>query len=130
MPDSIAVVVAPGAGAGGVGADARATSNYRKHTNGNPLQRALIARFHRAIAERVAALEPATFLDAGCGEGFVARALRRRLPGLVLTGCDLNPAAVRLAAAQNPGARFAAASVLALPFADGAFDGVGCFEVL
>ena len=114
-------------GLDGVGAG---TSNYRKHTSGNPLQRLLIARFHRAIAERVAALGPATFLDAGCGEGFVARALRERMPSLRLTGVDLNPAAARLAAAANPGAAFAAASVVALPFADGSFDVVGCFEVL
>ena len=114
----------------GAPVDGRAASNYRKHTSGNPLQRLLIARFHRTIAERVAAFEPASFLDAGCGEGFVAQDLLRRLPGLALTGCDLNPAAAQLAAARNPGAYFAAASVLALPFRDGAFDVVGCFEVL
>ena len=106
------------------------SSNYRKHTSGNPLQRVLIGRFHRAIAEQVAALQPESFLDAGCGEGFVARVLRRRLPDLALTGCDLSPSAARLAAAQNPDAHFAAASLLALPFPDDAFDVVGCFEVL
>jgi SAM-dependent methyltransferase len=106
------------------------TSNYRKHTSGNPLQRVLIGRFHRAIAERVAALEPESFLDAGCGEGFVARVLLGRLPGLALTGCDLSPAAAKLAAGQNRGAGFAAANLLALPFPDDAFDVVGCFEVL
>ena len=125
---SAPAVAANGAGpAPGLGHD---SSNYRKHTAGNPVQRVLIGRFHRAIAEQVAALQPASFLDAGCGEGFVARVLRDRLPGLALTGCDLSPAAARLAAAQNPGAPFAAASLLALPFPDGAFDVVGCFEVL
>ena len=106
------------------------TSNYRKHTNPNPLQRRLIERFHARIGDRVAALAPATFLDAGCGEGFVARLLRERVPGLRLTGFDFNPAAVRLAAAANPGAGFATASIFALPFPDAAFDVVGCFEVL
>ncbi len=108
----------------------RETSNFRKHTSGNPLQRALIARFHRAIARQVVALEPASFLDAGCGEGFVARALLSELPDLRLVGCDLSPAAARLAAEQNPNADFAAASVLRLPFGDNAVDVVGCFEVL
>lgn len=115
---------------GAVGADGHDTSNYRKHTSGNPFQRVLIGRFHRAIAERMVALEPTNFLDAGCGEGFVARVLLRRLPGLPVTGCDLSPAASKLAAGKNPGAGFAAASLLALPFADDAFDVVGCFEVL
>ena len=109
---------------------AEATSNYRKHTSGNPLQRQLIARFHRVIVARVAALAPESFLDAGCGEGFVAERLLAATPGLRLTGCDFNPAAVRLAAAKNPSAGFVTAGLLALPFADGSFDFVGCFEVL
>lgn len=111
-------------------AAARQSSNYRKHTSGSRLQRALIARFHETIGERVAAIAPETFLDAGCGEGFVAKVLLDRLPGLRVTGCDLSPRAARLALGENPGACFAAASLLALPFPDGAFDAVGCFEVL
>ncbi len=123
--------VAPnGTPANTVTGDERETSNYRKHTSGNPIQRVLIARFHRAIARQVVALEPTSFLDAGCGEGFVARVLLSELPSLSLIGCDLSPAASRLATDKNPGADFAAASVLALPFADNAFDVVGCFEVL
>ena len=106
------------------------TSNYRKHTSGNPIQRRLIDRFHRTIAERVAELAPETFLDAGCGEGFVAQALHARLPDLRLTGCDVNPASVRVAAAANPGSQFATASIFTLPFPDATFDVVGCFEVL
>lgn len=106
------------------------TSNYRKHTAGNLLQRRLIGRFHRVIADRIGELRPTSFLDAGCGEGFVAAVLRRRFPGLPLIGFDANPAAVHLAASTNPEAGFLAANILALPFADGSFDVVGCFEVL
>ena len=106
------------------------TSNYRKHTSGNPLQRRLIARFHRVIVARVGGLAPESFLDAGCGEGFVAELLLAASPGLRLTGCDFNPDAVRLATRKNPGAGFVTASLLALPFADDSFDVVGCFEVL
>jgi SAM-dependent methyltransferase len=105
-------------------------SNYRKHTAANPIQRRLIARFHRAIAERVVDLAPASFLDAGCGEGFVARMLLERLPALALVGFDFNPRAVRLAAGANSAASFAAASIFELPFRDASFDVVGCFEVL
>jgi SAM-dependent methyltransferase len=107
-----------------------ASSNFRKHTTSNPLQRALIDRFHGAIRARIVALQPESMLDAGCGEGFVTRILHDRLPGLALVGCDLDPTAVGLAAAANPGAAFAAASLLALPFPDESFDVVGCFEVL
>lgn len=105
-------------------------SNYRKHTSGNPAQRLLIARFHRQIADRIAAMAPESFLDAGCGEGFVAKMLQERLPGLRLTGFDFDPAAVELAQAANPGAEFTTASIFEIPYPDRSFDVAGCFEVL
>ena len=105
-------------------------SNFRKHTSRNPLQRRLIDRFHRTIGDRIVELEPERFLDAGCGEGFVATMPRQRLPRLRLVGFDVNPGTVRLAAGVNPEASFVTASVFALPFPDDAFDVVGCFEVL
>jgi SAM-dependent methyltransferase len=106
------------------------TSNYHKHTHANPIQRRLIDRFHRVIVARIAALAPETFLDAGCGEGFVAEILLRQLPGLRLTGFDFNPEAVALAQARVPDATFKTASIFEIPFADDTFDVVGCFEVL
>lgn len=115
-----------------IGTDTAAedTSNYRKHTSGNPLQRRMIDRFHRKIVETVAGLSPRNFLDAGCGEGFVARIMLERLPGLELTGFDFNPASVAMARAKNPGATFREASIFEIPFEDDQFDVVGCFEVL
>lgn len=106
------------------------SSNLRKHMSGNPVQRALINRFHGLIGDQVVALQPRTFLDAGCGEGFVAAMLRGRLPDLRLTGFDVDPAAVQVAARRDPSGQFLAASIFSLPFADDAFDVVGCFEVL
>ena len=106
------------------------SSNLRKHTSANPVQRALIGRFHRLIGDKIVELGPETFLDAGCGEGFVAAMLRRRLPELQLTGFDVDPAAVRVAAQRDPRGRFMTASLEALPFADNEFDVDGCFEVL
>lgn len=106
------------------------SSNYRKHTSGNPLQRVLIGRFHRALLERVGALAPESFLDAGCGEGFVSRLLLAQRPELRLTGVEWSPRAARVAAERNPSATFLVGDVTRLPFADDAFDVVGCFEVL
>ena len=108
----------------------RLSSNYRKHTAANPLQRALIDRFHRKIVAEVVGLSPHTFLDAGCGEGFVARRVIDAVPGVTLTGCDVSQTALELAADANPEGRFVAGSVIDLPFADRSFDVVGCFEVL
>jgi ubiquinone/menaquinone biosynthesis C-methylase UbiE len=111
-------------------ARSRMSSNYRKHTAANPLQRALIERFHRTIVAEVAALSPATFLDAGCGEGFVAQRVLREMPGIALTGCDVSDAALAVAARANSDGRFISGSVLELPFPDGTVDVVGCFAVL
>lgn len=106
------------------------SSNLRKHTSANPMQRALIERFHRLIGDKIQDQKPATFLDAGCGEGFVAAMLRSRMPNLELTGFDVDPAAVKVAARRDPQGSFMTASIFDLPFADGSFDVVGCFEVL
>ena len=106
------------------------TSNYRKHTHSNPLQRRLIDKFHHAISARVGGLAPRTFLDAGCGEGFVSEHLLQCLPSLELTGFDMNPDCVAAASLRNPSASFLVGSVTDIPFKDNAFEVVGCFEVL
>jgi SAM-dependent methyltransferase len=111
-------------------AHSRQSSNYRKHTAANPVQRALIGRFHRKIVREVAALEPQSFLDAGCGEGFVARLILADMPEIDLKGCDLSTSALAIAKQTNPRAEFLTGSVVDLPFPDNAFDVVGCFEVL
>jgi ubiquinone/menaquinone biosynthesis C-methylase UbiE len=114
----------------GIEAHSRLSSNYRKHTAANPLQRALIDRFHRKIVAEVVALSPQTFLDAGCGEGFVARQLIDAVPGIELTGCDVSDVALEIATDANPEGRFVVGSLTDLPFPDRSFDVVGCFEVL
>jgi ubiquinone/menaquinone biosynthesis C-methylase UbiE len=111
-------------------AHSQQSSNYRKHTAANPLQRALIDRFHRKIVAEVSALAPRSFLDAGCGEGFVARLILEEMPDIDLTGCDLSASALAIARRSNPRAEFLPGSVAELPFPDKSFDVVGCFEVL
>jgi SAM-dependent methyltransferase len=116
MPDAVAVPID--------------TSNFRKHTNENPLQKRLIDRFHRIVLGKIGELAPSSFLDAGCGEGFVAELLLEQLPGLSLTGFDFNPEAVAIARAKVPNATFETASIFQIPYASDSFDVVGCFEVL
>ena len=106
------------------------TSNYIKHTHANPVQRKLIDRFHGVVLDEAERLKPSNFLDAGCGEGFVAELLLERMPSLVLTGFDFNPESVEMAKAKNPSATFVTASIFEVPFPDRSFDLVGCFEVL
>ena len=110
--------------------DALDTSNYIKHTHSNPIQRRLIDRFHAVILEKVAELNPSSFLDAGCGEGFVADLILQQQPDVKLTGFDFNPSSVLLAQEMNPTAEFVTASIFEIPFAPRSFDVTGCFEVL
>jgi 2-polyprenyl-3-methyl-5-hydroxy-6-metoxy-1,4-benzoquinol methylase len=109
---------------------ADSTSNYAKHMNSNPIQRQLIDRFHHLLMSKLGELAPTTFLDAGCGEGFVTEIIARQLPGTAITGFDFNAPSVELARAKNPGVTFDIASIYELPYRDNQFDVVGCFEVL
>ena len=106
------------------------TSNFRKHTSDNPIQRRLIDRFHAKITRIVASLEPNTLLDAGCGEGFVADIFQSALPTSEITGFDVLPDSVELAKRRNPRAVFSVGDIYQTGFEDNAFDLVYCFEVL
>lgn len=68
-------------------------------------------------------------VDVGCGAGSFLPVLQAAIPGGKLHGCDIDPQNARLAAGR--GLRSAvAASVTALPYLDGAFDGAWCANVV
>jgi len=101
----------------------------------NPVVAFLIRRFFGRITQVLASVEPSSVLDAGCGEGEL---LRRAVRG----GCrivSLDRSREALAewrtnrqkdTGQEACATAVCGSVLALPFARGAFDAVVCLEVL
>jgi SAM-dependent methyltransferase len=63
-------------------------------------------------------------LDVACGSGVVAKHAAKR--GARVTGVDLAPRMLELAAKFNPDCTFREASVDAMPFEDGAFEAVVC----
>lgn len=65
-----------------------------------------------------------SLLDVACGSGVVAKHAARR--SAFVTGVDLAPRMVELAARLNPDCRFREASVDSMPFDDGVFDAVVC----
>src|SRR5829696_3753028 len=69
-------------------------------------------------------------LDLGTGAGYGAQALGEKARSVV--GLDISLEAVRYAAKNHGGPRgsFGAGSAHALPFKDGSFDAVVCFEVI
>lgn len=106
------------------------TSNYRKHTSDNPIQRRLIGRFHDKIEGIITDLHPQTLLDAGCGEGFVAEFLLSAMPELQITGFDVLEDSVKLAAMRNPRAHFTAGDIYNIDQEDDSFDVVIALEVM
>lgn len=73
------------------------SSNQKKHESRNPVQRAVIAKFHDKAVELINRAKPATILELGCGEGFVLDAVAKAGVTAELTGVDLNERAVKIA---------------------------------
>jgi len=91
-------------------------------------RRALLDRGHYApvvdaVAAAAAVAAPDHVLDAGCGEGTYLAAVTAAT-GSRGWGVDVSKPAVRLAARRHPEHRYAVASSLDLPFADGVLDAV------
>ena len=64
-------------------------------------------------------------LDVACGTGVLTRAAAERAaPGGDVSGLDLDPGMLAVAARINPGLRWQQGSAGALPFADDSFDAV------
>ena len=63
-------------------------------------------------------------LDVACGSGVIANHASRL--GANVTGIDLAPRMLELAARLNPGCTFREASVDSMPFEDGSFDAAVC----
>jgi 2-polyprenyl-3-methyl-5-hydroxy-6-metoxy-1,4-benzoquinol methylase len=106
------------------------TSNYKKHTSENPVQRTLIDRFHNKITGIVKDLNPQTLLDAGCGEGFVAEIFLREMQALQITGFDVLEDSVKLAQLRNPRGSFSVGSIYEIDRPDNSHDVVVAFEVM
>jgi len=93
-----------------------------------------VATFARIYAHALSLIRGATVLDTGCCFGFLPLLAAERSPRLRVIGTDLAPAAAALAGRisrrQRGRARFAAADLLALPFAGGSVDTVLAVHVL
>ncbi len=83
------------------------------------------------VADCIAASQPSSILDIGCGDGELLAAMHSRCPGAALTGIDLSAEELTLAAARfdQRKADLRLAPATALPFADGAFAAVAAHLV-
>jgi SAM-dependent methyltransferase len=70
-----------------------------------------------------------SFLEIGCGTGFVLRALRARRPQTAFVGLDVSPGALGAARSRLPDVELLQVDARDLPF-EREFDAVGAFDVL
>ena len=113
-------------------AETNATEFYEDYWSRTEQQRMYgpVARHtRRLIRQAIAGLEYRTVLDVGCGEGSLIRDLASRRAGLDITGTDLSPRAIELAARKNPALQFKVLDLAAAPLPQ-RFDLVVCSEVI
>lgn len=72
----------------------------------------------KPVWQAMLSAKPASMLDVGCGRGGLVQALQ--VTGCPARGCDVAPCEPWIDRAELP----------SLPYADGDFDLVGCFDVL
>jgi SAM-dependent methyltransferase len=70
-----------------------------------------------------------SFLEVGCGTGFVLRRIAEEFPRAFMTAVEYYEAALPFARQRCPRANISQADITNLPF-EGEFDVVGCFDVL
>ena len=70
-----------------------------------------------------------SFLEIGCGTGFVLSSIRAQFPGMRICGSEISIEGLPIAAARLPGVDLFQMDARAIPF-DSEFDGIGAFDVI
>jgi len=70
-----------------------------------------------------------SFMEIGCGTGFVLSGIQKALPGLALCGSEIFSAGLSFAAQRLPGVELFQMDARRIPFRD-EFDVIGAFDVL
>jgi SAM-dependent methyltransferase len=70
-----------------------------------------------------------SFMEIGCGTGFVLSGLKRQIPELVLSGSDVYFQGLEYAQARVPGSTLFQMDARSIPF-ENEFDVIGAFDIL
>ena len=86
----------------------------------NTLILLLLKKYHPALK---------SFLEIGCGTGFVLSGIASAFPSAALTGAEIYSTSLKYAMRRVPGAQFMQMDARNIPF-DSHFDALGAFDVL
>ena len=106
------------------------TSNFEKHTTGNPISRYFLNNFTNVLVEEIKKLQPESILDVGAGEGFILQKLHDNAIGKKLEGIEYMDEAIALGKVMHPQIHLKQGDIYHLPHKDNSFDVVICSEVL
>ena len=103
---------------------------YDKYNSDNPLTRFLMQGFLNCLTELYNFIEPASVLEVGCGEGFLANYLLEHSSKRPqrFEASDLSLDALKVV--NDPLIKFRISSIYELPYSANSFDLVVCSEVL
>jgi SAM-dependent methyltransferase len=106
------------------------TDNAAKYERARGVEARLLARFRAGLLAELRRLDPASVLDAGCGEGHVTAWVAEALPQARVLGVEPRAEARSAAVARRPGLAIREGDLYALDQADASWDVVLCTEVL
>lgn len=106
------------------------TTNFQKHQNQNPIQRALIDNFYKTLFKMIKPLKAQSILDVGCGEGFTLKKLEEKKIGKKNEGIDYSKDAIKIGRKIYPHLSLFEGDVYGLKYKDNSFDLSLCTEVL
>jgi 2-polyprenyl-3-methyl-5-hydroxy-6-metoxy-1,4-benzoquinol methylase len=107
-------------------------NTYDKYGSSNPLVKRMMAAFERTLDELLAAADPSSLLDVGCGEGVLVHKWAKRLPDARVVGIDLDEDSIQAGWRQRqaPNLEYRVMKAENLPFVDGEFELASAIEVL
>lgn len=106
------------------------TTNYLKHANSNPIQKALIDNFYTQLFQIIKPLKIQKALDVGCGEGFTLKKLQDKKIGKKNEGIDNSSRAIEIGKKIYPDLTLKKGDIYNLDYQDDSFDLIICTEVL
>jgi 2-polyprenyl-3-methyl-5-hydroxy-6-metoxy-1,4-benzoquinol methylase len=106
------------------------TDNAAKYDAVRGVEARLLTRFRAGLERELRRLDPASVLDAGCGEGHVTAWVADALPRARIRGIEPRPEARAAAIARRPGVEVRAGDLRALDEPRAGWDVVLCTEVL